>query len=530
MYKVLIADDELLVRVGLKTTIDWEGNGFTVTGEAKNGKEAIELFNQHNPDILLTDVGMPDMNGLQLIQELTLKKENLISIILTHHDDFNYAHQAINLGVIAYILKSNLTEENLLRHLHKATELLGPREKEKDDPESYDLHLIEKAIRGDQLEEQQVNTIKRIFFPNNRYQLVVMQFQVNSDNNIHPAEKILNFEKVITSISHQVFKDNNYTVIPVIHKNEAIYIFNMPGTTDFHSDDKKIKSIVYLLKKNIIKYLNLNIFTGISDQANSLRDLSSLYKKAHIACRGSFFDSDNITFFIDKAVDNDNNGHDIDIKELNLLLENKNNEGIQIFFQHHFQIIQSTSDTQSLISNFNALIEDLQIHAQKEQISGDNSLQYIRSESELFSRFYNVTDIIQYFTDHYTKYLETSGKRKSSFHNSHIIRKSMEYIRRHSAENISLQTVADYVEVSRSYLSFLFKQELGINFSTYMTEIRIERAKKLLVSSNMKIYEIAEKVGFDSPYYFSKVFKDTCGFTCKQYRSSHYSPEFKVHL
>ncbi|MDA3955090.1 response regulator, partial [Oceanispirochaeta sp.] len=111
MIKILIVDDELLVRIGLKSTLDWEKYGFSLVGEAKNAKEAEEFFYQFSPDILLTDISMPGINGLELISRLRKMKPELQSIILTHFEDFSYARDALQLGALDYILKSNLTPE-----------------------------------------------------------------------------------------------------------------------------------------------------------------------------------------------------------------------------------------------------------------------------------------------------------------------------------------------------------------------------------------------------------------------------------
>ena len=119
MKKILIADDEFLVRLGLKTTIDWEQHGFIIVGEAKNGKEALELFEQSDPDILLTDIRMPVMDGLEVIQTVKQKKRSLKCVILTHYDDFNYAKEAIKLGASDYILKSDLNSDNLFSILNR---------------------------------------------------------------------------------------------------------------------------------------------------------------------------------------------------------------------------------------------------------------------------------------------------------------------------------------------------------------------------------------------------------------------------
>lgn len=149
MKKVLIADDEMLVRIGLKSTINWKENGYIVVGEAKNGKECIDIFNKYNADILITDIKMPIVNGLDLIQTLKKKKENLKSIILTHYDDFNYAKEAIKLGASDYILKSNLTSENLLQILNKLSKEI---DKEK-------IHIVSEEINTPNESSDSINFI-----------------------------------------------------------------------------------------------------------------------------------------------------------------------------------------------------------------------------------------------------------------------------------------------------------------------------------------------------------------------------------
>jgi len=125
MIKVLIADDELVVRIGLKTTIDWEANGFTIVGEAINGKDAVELFHKLKPDILVTDIKMPIMDGLEVIQQLKSEHCLFKALILSHYDDFDFARKAINLGASDYILKTELTEQKLLTSLSRLSEQLA---------------------------------------------------------------------------------------------------------------------------------------------------------------------------------------------------------------------------------------------------------------------------------------------------------------------------------------------------------------------------------------------------------------------
>jgi two-component system response regulator YesN len=117
--KVLIADDEYLVRLGLRTMVDWSSHGFLIVGEAANGREAIDLFNQTDPDVLLTDIKMPLVDGLQLIETLKAKKPSLYVVILSNYGDFAYAQRAIKLGASEYILKSDMNQESILHTLNR---------------------------------------------------------------------------------------------------------------------------------------------------------------------------------------------------------------------------------------------------------------------------------------------------------------------------------------------------------------------------------------------------------------------------
>ena len=522
VYKVLIADDELLVRIGLKTSIDWESNGFIVVGEARNGKEAIDLFEKQHPDIFITDVSMPNMNGLELIQVLKHKQENLKSIILTHYDNFNYAQQAINLGVVGYLLKSNLTEENLLNYLNKAASQISPSAP--DTNPSVNLPDIEDFLHQETLTAEKIQKLKAEYFPYEDYVASVMKFHTQNSDPDFPAIRIANFEKVISNISSQVFNDAKFRVVPFISRHKALFILNINNYSSREDTYRIMEKMMILLKNNIKKYLNLNMSIGISTQKHGIASISQLVQEANAACSFSFFEKNNIAVYAE--VGNKKNGPPVpfDIKELNRQLEKTSAAGIKKIIDQYFDQQKESRDTDYLQRTFRDLIDNIR------EVSGNtisektDFLDTIRSDNDIIDRFHNITSLKHYLVDMYTESINSFAQEDDAAQNSYIIRKSMDYIKKHSADNISLLTVAEHAEVSRSYLSFLFKQELGINFSAYITEIRVEKAKELLLNSNKKIYEIAEQVGFDSPYYFSKVFKEKCGMTCKEFRNTYYRP------
>jgi len=523
MYKVLIADDELLVRVGLKTTIDWEGNRFNVIGEARNGKEAIEIFNKETPDILITDVSMPNINGLELIQVLKQKNEKLKSIILTHYDDFNYAQEAINLGVTGYLLKSNLTQENLLKYLKKAVKELGPPISESPLPVLYPN--IEQLIQPDLLYTEQLEEIKEKYFPHKMFVIATVLFHSKNSDPEFSVESISNFDNVFANISKQAFAGHHMEVVPIIMKEKAIFFFNIPDkswNSDFY---KRLAKKMLLLKNNIKKYLNLNMSIGIGLGTYKMESLYQSYQESLKACKESFFEKDNIALYEPACEGYSVQPGRVNLKDLNKLVKQNNILGLNIFIENLFNKLRQYKNTDYLHQIFRTLLRNAEDLLSQINSKETSLLSQTKFKENVIDNFYNIFSLQQYVSDIYHELINTVVFQGENVQNSYIVRKSMDYIQSHYVENISLLTVAQHVEVSRSYLSFLFKQELEVNFSTYMSGIRIEKARQLLLNSNMKIYEVAEQVGFDSPYYFSKVFKEKTGMTCKDFRNNYYIAE-----
>lgn len=520
MYKVLIADDELLVRIGLKTTIDWEENNFNVIGEARNGKEAIEMFNKEMPDILITDVSMPYINGLELIQVLKQKNEKLKSIILTHYDDFNYAQEAINLGVTGYLLKSNLTQENLLKYLKRAVEGLVLPTDERPLPV---LHpKLKQLLQPDLLNTKELEEIKEKHFPHKIIIIATVVFHSKNSDPEFSTEGISNFNKVFTNISGQVFTGHYMKVFPLIIENKAIYFFNIPAESWDSDFNKRLANKMILLKNNIKKYLNLNISIGIGSSTQKMETLYKSYQNSLKAYKESFFEKTNIAFYVSAEDKDPIQPKKVNLSNLNRLVRQNDISGLDTFIEDFFNIQRQYKNTDYLHQSFRVLLknaEDIFSHNNSERTS---TLIHTKLKGDVINHFYNISFLQQYIFDIYHELINSESFHSEDIQNSYIIRRSINYIKKHYAKNISLLTVAQHVDVSRSYLSFLFKQELEVNFSAYMTGVRMEKARHLLLNSNMKIYEIAEKVGFDSPYYFSKVFKEKAGMSCMDFRNRYY--------
>jgi two-component system, response regulator YesN len=531
MKKVLIVDDEILVRVGLKSAINWEENGYMVVGEAKNGKEAVSMFDKYNPDILITDISMPFMNGLELIEVLKQKKQSLKVIILTHYEDFNYAQEAVQLGVIQYILKSQLSPDGLLKVLKKISKDMKDSDRSSYFSQQQNNELVEKSIRDLELykiitgkvkiKEELEITIQNYgtqFLFNSfviAYALIPSKYIEGSPN----KEDSAYFRKVLENVSQQVLITNEFSIDIVIKGNKILYLFNfnienLEGSIAL----EKIIKLMGSVKNNIGQFLNLQLSIGVSSIGNCLENLNKLYHEAKTAQEYNFFDM-KIHVFNRKLQQAKPDIPVIDSGRLKKYIIDRSKEEVSSYLDEIFNLLFISKNIEYVRRIFIDLLNQAKLLYS--QLSNDKISNVSELDYDVFNQLYNFELIKKYILEiYYDLFLCYQNKQAKGY--SHIVRKIIHYIEENYKKDISLSNIADHVQLSSSYLSFLFKRETGVNFSSFLAEFRIEKAKLLLTESNKKIYEIAEEVGLDNPYYFSKIFKEITGMTCKEYRSSYY--------
>jgi two-component system response regulator YesN len=521
LIKVLVADDELLVRIGLRTTIEWEKNGFTIVGEAKNGKEAVELFDKFDADILITDIRMPVLDGLEVIKRIKEKKKDLKSIILTHYDDFSYAQKAINLGASEFILENNLSSDNLLMVLKKLSDELVPgktnsiRSMTETD---YLYYALEKAI---------LTNISKIdyegligvnagsqFYSN--YFVAYGKICYNDDL----ESDIKNNNEFFKNLSNIFVSTDNVKQAMMMVEDHLVYLYNIDFKTENHQ--KEQAEIINILKRNIKQFFDLDMFFGVSSVGDNPLDIPRLVTEAKKACERCFFSEDKVIHYdgrIEKMAD-----ENIKIKPdiIRKYLNQSDMTSLYAYIDERFDKIYGSYNKMGVRKLFIDFISLAQIiHQEKyaeDEVVSDAKFRYI-----YFDKLADFKAIKEYVKDVYHFISEKNDDRSYSYY----INKSIEYIKENYERNITLEEVAEYSQISKSYLSLLFKQETGINFSAFLTSYRVEKCKEYLRESHYKIYEIAERVGFDNPYYFSKVFKEKVGISCKEYQKKYYKENRK---
>ncbi len=515
MIKVLIADDELLVRIGLRTTIDWEKNGFTIVGEAKNGKEAVELFDKFDADIIITDIRMPVVDGLEVIRRLKEKKKDLKSIILTHYDEFSYAQKAIKLGASEFILKNNLSADNLLLILKKLSKEMEPpkqnniRSSMKTD---FLYYALEKAIlsnisKVNYTELMNVDMDVQFF---EHFYVAYGKICYNGD-----ADYDMSHNDFFKNISNIFISKNHVRQAMMMVDNHLIYLYNINFKTNDHKNE--LEEIIDMLKRNIKQFFDLDIYFGVSSVSHELLDIPKLVIEGKTACERCFFSENKVIHYdqnLEKIVDDN-----IKIKPdvIRGYVESSDMEKLYAYIDNRFDKIYTTYNKMGVRKLFIDFISLAKIIYQErfpeEEIVNDAKFRYL-----YFEKLSDFNAIKVYVKDVY-HFITMINEEKDY---SYYIKRSIQFIKENYERNISLDEVAEYSQISKSYLSLLFKQETGINFSIFLTNHRIEKCKEYLKESHYKIYEIAEKVGFDNPYYFSKVFKEKVGISCKEYQKKHF--------
>lgn len=529
MKKVLIADDELVVRIGLKTTINWEENGFTIVGEATNGKDAVDLFHKLQPDILVTDIKMPLMDGLEVIQQLKAEQYPFKALILSHYDDFDYARKAINLGASDYILKTELTEHKLLKVLRQLSDQLDEEQKlnKFHRPQTQEMAphfniaqqvgflkcIIEGKLKADGINDY-LSSHPRIF-ESSEFLAACVNIEKSADSNQDLESN--QFYSALDDISSNFLGRKNWrhAIVPTV--SNIYYLVNFPA--DSNHDKATIQETFETLKRNIEQFLNIQVSIGISLPVSSPAQIPEILQQAKSAWLSCYFEPGNsvkIANATDRAVITQCPALDTDYirKGIGLNAIEQVHDHIDMVFDS----IREANNFDYVREVFNDAISLAKMLVAERRIANSTTLSDDKFSYRNFDRLSKFEEVRKYIQDLYSQ-ISVNKIEKSPDQYSYSITRCIKFIKHNYQNPISLTDAADYVGISKCYLSLLFRQETGVNFSAWLASYRVEKAKLLLADSNMKLYEIAEMVGFDNPYYFSKVFKDIAGESCKDYKN-----------
>lgn len=530
MYKVLIVDDEVLVRVGLKTTIDWEANGFSVVAEAPNGEQGFEQYRKHMPDVIITDIRMPKKDGLWLVEEVRKENRNVKILVLTCYDEFSYARKALKLGADDYILKSEVEDEELISVIQALKKKIDDynRVKHIEVQDLMNINYVKRSIFADMIkagfniDPDMAERCAGIEFPLSGTSLAFARISIGNapdGENRNPEGHV---ENAVLNTLIDLLSERD---IKYIYTNfESGYVFLLASPL---LSETELSRFFSTASDSIKRYFDhpLNaVFTGpVSD----VKDCGGLYK--------SFMEKSQILFYKNNANPFISGLNGIHFGEPNVfnLKKRFNREIIEVIGQEDIAAAKELlAETHGYFEGDNVSPSIVRIFYSN--LIGDifSSYGLILENSKTISNqqyyHYQIENSLQ-LQDMKTLLLDfltmAIGEiRHMRFNNSRLlINRALNYINSHYEEKISLEDVARELHLSKQYLCNTFKKETGENMSLYINKLRIEKAKKLLLEQDGRIKEIFEDVGYSNQQYFSKVFKRITGMTIMEYKENRHS-------
>lgn len=518
MLKVLIVDNEAVIRHGLMHCIDWNALGCEVAAEVRDGTEAFECIPDVQPDIIISDIRMPGMDGMQLAERVSVTYPNIKIIILTGFPDFEYAQKAIQYHVVDFVLKPTSIEQ-LTNAVRKAIQMIHQEEQQRElyrtiqAQSEQNLQLEQSILLRDLIQNEHLSEAfisKRTAQSGlDLQQYYILLFHVEPDQDADPdfsscldeARKILG--KCLAACKL-------YSV-PAGEKSCYIVV-NVPDDWSIIGACKETAAIVRNLTRAILSI-------GISLLHNGPFEVHQAAREAKSAQKFAEYNTDlQVTSYEDLPQTGAETLEHItqDLKLLKAAIENQNLSVSQSLLHSLFQYIRQCrlpfNEIRGIcIYIYNFCIGPLFLHKAESCVASLVSIEDILDGQ-------NIDGIESRLSEFLDSCLELANCNPEKL--DHLVLTIKNYIDEHYADNISLEMLAGVVHLSPSYLSKLFKKELGENISTYLQNVRIEKAKMLLQNTSMKSYEVAEAVGISNPIYFSRIFKRATGIKPKDYKNA----------
>jgi two-component system, response regulator YesN len=533
MYKLLVVDDEDWIRERLRYTIDWSKMGIEVIGEAKDGEEALELTEKLAPDIVLTDIRMPGIDGLEYIKRLRDGNNKARAIIISGYSDFEYARKAIKLGAFDYILKP-VEDDDLTGVVRRCLE-------EIDSDKSRDI-LLEKA--KSQLKEslpllrkELLTNLVNGFFSdedkilsefayvgikykgNNKICFIVEPDGFMSQSGEHAWDGHL-LQFVVANIAQDFLNKLGSGESFFLQTGEIVCIvFSMAEENVL---TRQVLSISNGIRKMTRKITGYSVTIGVGRCCKTLTGIAGSYSEAREALQYKAYLGKDRIYDI-RGIDTQHRPGYYKLNDLELLLNNikmGNKANSLSVLDNIFKEIYSNNKGICPI-DLKLLYMDIINSVFKTVLDANASFDDFPEFSyrffEQLNRLQTVDEFHEWMADTIVKIIDSLGKYKGTKKRK-VIEKAVEYINSHYTESITLNSVADKFYLNASYFCKIFKEEMGESFTKYFINLRVQKAKELMSDPTRKIYEIAGMVGYDDVQYFTKIFKSILGVTPMQYR------------
>lgn len=495
MQKVLIIDDEPIIRKGLKSVISWADYGYEICDMGIDGRDGLNKIRSHRPDLVLLDIRMPGLSGIDLVKQVRKENNKVKIIILTAYSSFSYAKELMGYGIESYLLKP-IDETELIEILGRVSIERNQEKKLASQLKLYNQLNEDRSLHALLTSElENVSKDMRNWLTDKQLQVARISAEMNQTNLRWLTNEVAKTPKLIKVIR----KDNHHHLLFI------------------DMEESKVRCFLNRLIERLSLFEDDHIVIMLGSKVDTLKDVVKSYHqvKELIDVHFCFSEKDILIYDELELNDNINSSQDIDNHRLFHYLEFNDIDNIKKELLTIERYYQSAfySQERIKIEIFDWSISFLEIiqsnYPSLSTISKDELERNIHQQESLQAIIKYIYDWLLEISKGFTGYSSAKGN---------IVAQVTKYIERYYHEDITLKRVAELFHYNNAYLGKVFKRETGIYFNVHLHKVRIEAAKKLLLDKQYKVYEISKLVGYSNSDYFYKNFKQYEGMSPKEYQ------------
>ncbi len=529
MIKLLIADDEPLVQAGIKSMINWDEHDISIVGTAANGAVAYEMIKEHEPDIIISDIKMPVMTGLELAKKCHEELRELpVFILLTSYEEFQFVKEALTYQVSDYLVKLELTPELLLESLNRAILRVQDFQKNNvpsDTPsinsvylmkDQFYTRLILNLFESEQQFETQCKNLN-ISFDYDAFAVGYLEISSEKLQQMLPEQKLNLFTSSLQMANELISKYVPCHVLSMdVHRFCVIFFLKKAMTGEYKSI---IRNALEHASSMLFNYYSVTVLAGVGSPVDTPLQIATSYQDARQVFSQLTTETP-ILFFDDVSGDKPmKNVFNIALfkEDIRKAYAEFDEKALHDIFNSIIGLFENrtTYYVQALDAASNILYLSLSLLNNGEQEVSE----IFANRPNGYRSLYELTTVEQIME--WLEVLRDGLCNTFSTHNkdykNHIVINVKKYINEHVEEKLTLNKVAEAFNISPNYLSVLFSKHNDVGFSDYINQSKVEAAQKMMTEGDFKIYEISDILGFESAFYFSRVFKKVTGLSPRDY-------------
>ena len=521
-YRAVLADDEAIIIKGLRKLIDWCSLNVEIVGEARTGREVMELIETESPDLVISDICMPEMTGLDMLKQISEKSPAVKVIFISGYQEFSYAKDAVTYGAVDYILKP-VQKDKLENAVKKALNMITEEKKLKvfEPVETEEMYRkVVKGLRGkldaDQLYEEFQKLHADIRGKDTLTAGIRLIFLKNSAENTKLNE--LYAFSVFNRI-HSELKNRGWGFIVKKDNNTCYFTLILEPEETAQDVESKLNQVLHMIRN----YDQYAVKAGIGARGSDISQLALEYDTARFALELYYFTEEDIIWYdrIQREFKDSLDDYENGFRRLLVCFaegkgDHKNETGniLSVIRNLHFGNRFAAANRCIL------LVHERTKELRKLQIL-DESFDRIEEEIEMEIRKKGLFRLACSCVTEYFDRISQAVREGSGNEQKKEIRRIEKYLEEHYMEGISLESMAEVFSMNPYYFSSYFKKNMGENFKTYLTELRMTRAEILLRTTDRKTYQIAREVGYKNVRQFNENFKVKYGMSPSEYRKSN---------